>query len=272
MFPEVFRIGSFFLPTYGLLVAIAFLAALWVTGRLAVRAGLGQESVINLGIYCALAGIVGAKLLMIVLDPAIRDNWREIFSLSTLQAAGIFYGGFLAALAMAFLYMWRKGMPGLKTADAFAPGLALGHAIGRLGCFSAGCCWGVETHLPWAVTFTNPRAKELVGVPLGVALHPTQLYESLGELIIFAVLYLRFLRPHRDGSVVSLYLLLYGILRFLVEFVRFHDQPSNPLAGPFSAEQWISLALAAGGLCYLLFARDRRTVTKAPSPAAHSVR
>src|SRR5579864_6227717 len=205
MLPEVFHIGGFFLPTYGLLVAIAFLTALWVTGRLAVKAGLQQESVLNVGIYCALAGIVGAKVLMIVLDPAIRDNWREIFSLSTLQAAGIFYGGFGVALATAFFYMWRTGLPALKTADAFAPGLALGHAIGRLGCFSAGCCWGVPTHLPWAVTFANPRAKELVGVPLGVGLHPTQLYESLGELIVFAVLYLRFLRPHREGSIISLY-------------------------------------------------------------------
>src|SRR5712692_5854597 len=116
MFPEVFHIGSFFLPTYGVLVAIAFLTALWVTGRLAVRAGLNQESVLNLGIYCALAGIVGANVMMIVLDPAIRDNWREIFSLSTLQAAGIFYGGFIAALATAFLYMRRKHLPAFKTA------------------------------------------------------------------------------------------------------------------------------------------------------------
>jgi len=268
MFPEVFHIGRFFLPTYGLLVAIAFLTALWVTGRLAVKAGLPQESVLNVGIYCALAGIVGAKVLMIVLDPSIRDNWREIFSLSTIQAAGIFYGGFIAALAMAFVYMWRTGLPALKTADAFAPGLALGHAIGRLGCFSAGCCWGVPAHLPWAVTFTNPRANQLVGVPLGVALHPTQLYESLGELINFAVLYWWFLRPHRDGSVVSLYLVLYGILRFLVEFVRFHDQQSNPLAGPFSAEQWISLALVALGLCYWLFARNRQPMTAVTAPAA----
>ena len=267
MFPEVFRIGGFFLPTYGLLVAIAFLAALWVAGRLAAKAGLHKETVLNLGIYCALAGIVGAKLLMIVLDPTVRGNWREIFSLSTLQAAGIFYGGFVAALATAFAYMWRNGLPALKTADAFAPGLALGHAIGRLGCFSAGCCWGVPTHLPWAVTFTNPRANELVGVPLGVPLHPTQLYESLGELIIFAALYLGFLRPHRDGSIVSLYLVLYGLLRFGVEFVRFHDQQSNPLTGPFSTEQWISLALVALGLCYWLFARNRQAVTAVISPA-----
>ena len=122
MFPEVFHIGGFFLPTYGLLVAVAFLTALWITGRLAKQSGLDQESVLNLGIYCALAGIVGAKVLMIVLDPAIRDNWREIFSLSTLQAAGIFYGGFVAALAMAIFYMRRRYLPVLKTMDAFAPG------------------------------------------------------------------------------------------------------------------------------------------------------
>ncbi len=127
---------------------------------------------------------------------------------------------------------------------------------------------GLPTHLPWAVTFVNPRAKELVGVPLGVPLHPTQLYESLGELIIFAVLYLRFLRPHREGSIISLYLVLYGTLRFLVEFVRFHDQQSNPLTGPFSTEQWISLALVAAGLCYWLFARNRQPMTTVTREAA----
>jgi phosphatidylglycerol:prolipoprotein diacylglycerol transferase len=119
----------------------------------------------------------------------------------------------------------------------------------------------MPTRLPWAVTFTNPRANQLVGVPLSEPLHPTQLYESLGELVIFALLYLGFLRPHRDGSVVSLYLVLYGLLRFLVEFVRFHDQQSNPLTGPFSTEQWISLALVAAGLCYWIFARNRQAVT-----------
>ena len=167
----------------------------------------------------------------------------------------------LMALATAFFYMRRKRLPVLKTADVFAPGLALGHAIGRLGCFAAGCCWGLPTNLPWAVIFVNPRAKDLVGVPLGLPLHPTQLYESLGELIIFAVLYLRFLRPHREGSIISLYLVLYGTLRFLVEFVRFHDQQSNPLTGPFSTEQWISLALVTAGLCYWLFARNRQAMT-----------
>src|SRR5438445_10993335 len=130
MFPEVFRIGNFFLPTYGLLVATAFVVALWTTGRLAARAKLDRETILNLGIYCALAGIAGAKVLMIALDPAVHENWHEIFSLSTLQAAGIFYGGFLAALATAFFYMRRKVLPVLKTADVFASGLALDHEIG----------------------------------------------------------------------------------------------------------------------------------------------
>ena len=129
MLPEVFRIGNFFLPTYGLLVALAFLTALWVAGRFALRAGLDQEAVFNLGIYCALAGIIGAKVLMIALDPVVRSSWREIFSLSTMQAAGIFYGGFIAALAAAFVYMHYKHMPALRTADVLAPAVAVGHSM-----------------------------------------------------------------------------------------------------------------------------------------------
>ncbi len=245
MFPELFRIHSFFVPTYGLLVALAFVAALAITTRLARRSGLDPEAVLNLGIYCALAGIAGAKLLMFLVDiPYYIRNPGQIFSLSTLQAGGIFYGGLIAALIVAAWYMRRKTLPLLPTADAFAPGLAFGHALGRLGCFAAGCCWGAESHLPWAVTFRNPRASELVGVPLGVPLHPTQLYESLAEAVIFFILYRRFNQPHRPGAIIGLYLLLYSTVRFLVEFLRAHDQP-NPFGGPFSTSQWIALGLIA---------------------------
>lgn len=256
MFPHVFSIHGFFLPTYGLLVAIAFLAALALIGRLAASAGLNREAVLNLAIYCALAGIIGAKLLMIVTDLGSYRSLGEVFSLSTFQAAGIFYGGLIAAIATAFFYMRRKGLPPLRTADVFAPGLALGHAIGRLGCFSAGCCWGVGTHLPWAVTFTNPEAKQLTGVPLDTPLHPTQLYESFGEAVICLLLLRLIRKPHRDGAIISAYLMLYATLRFFVEFVRYHDQ-SNRLSGPFSTEQWISLALIGAGLAYWMIARRR---------------
>ncbi len=175
MLPYLFTIFGFRLPTYGLLVALAFLTALALTARLARRSGLDSETVLNLGIYCAMAGIAGAKLFMILVDFSdyARDP-RLLFSLSTLQAAGIFYGGLIAALVVAYFYMRKKQLPMLATADVLAPGIALGHSIGRLGCFAAGCCWGKQAILPWAVTFTKPEAHDLVGVPLGVPLSPAR--------------------------------------------------------------------------------------------------
>jgi phosphatidylglycerol:prolipoprotein diacylglycerol transferase len=248
MLPNLIQIGNFFLPTYGLLVALGFLTALWMSSRLGRAAGLDPEAVLNLGIYAGIAALLGAKALLIALDFRYYVQFpSELFSMATLRAGGIFYGGLVAALATAFFYMRRKKLPGLATADAFAPGLALGHCIGRLGCFAAGCCWGAPTHLPWAVTFTNPIAHQRVGVPLGEPLHPTQLYESLAEAVIFLILYRRYARPHRPGAVIGLYLALYSSARFLVEFVRSHDQ-TNAYYGPLVTEQWIALALVALGI------------------------
>ena len=105
--------------------------------------------------------------------------------------------------------MRRKRLPGLAVMDVFAPAIALGHAIGRVGCFAAGCCWGAVCRLPWAVTFRNPEAHRLVGVPLGIPLHPTQLYEAAAEAIIFVFLYRRFQRPHRAGTIIGWYLVLF---------------------------------------------------------------
>jgi phosphatidylglycerol:prolipoprotein diacylglycerol transferase len=250
MFPQLFHIAGYSQSTYGVLVALAFLTALAVIGRLARRAGLNYDAVLNLAIYCALAAIVGAKIMMFLIDiPFYAHNPGEILSLSSLQAGGVFYGGLIGALIAAAIYMRRKHLPPLTTADVFAPGIALGHGIGRLGCFAAGCCWGVSTKLPWGVTFTNPVAKSLVGVPLGVALHPTQLYESAAEFLIFGILYWRIRKPHAPGAIISLYLMLYSTVRFLVEFVRYHEQP-NPFGGPLNTSQWISLALLVLGAAY----------------------
>lgn len=260
MYPEIFHISL--LHTYGLLVAIAFLSALWLAGRLAVRAGLNSDSVTNLGIYCALAAIAGAKVMMFVVDlPYYVQHPEEIFSLSTLQAGGVFYGGLIGALAVSWWYMRRTRLPLWKTADVFAPAIALGHGIGRLGCFSAGCCWGVRCSLPWAVTFTNPVAKDLVGVPLNIPLHPTQLYESFSEFLIFGVLYWRIGKAHRPGTIISLYLVLYSTVRFVVEFFRFHEQ-GNLWGGPLDTSQWISILLFLAGGSYLM--RSRRVATSLP--------
>jgi phosphatidylglycerol---prolipoprotein diacylglyceryl transferase len=252
MYPEIFHLS--FLHTYGVLVAIAFLSALWLAGRLGRRAGLDAEAVTNLGIYCALAAIVGAKLMMFIVDiPHYVQNPGEIFTFATLQAGGVFYGGLIAALLVAWWYMRKMKLPPLATADVFAPAIALGHGIGRLGCFSAGCCWGVEAHVPWAVTFTNPAANEITGVPLGRPLHPTQLYEAFAEFAIFAFLYWRVQRGHAKGEILGLYLMLYSTARFLVEFFRVHEQ-GNLFNGPLDTSQWISLVLFGVG-AYLVAGR-----------------
>ncbi len=262
MYPEIFHIS--FLHTYGVLVALAFLVGLWMTQRLGRRAGLNPEAVTNLGIYCALAAIVGAKVMMFLVDiPYYMEHPGEIFSLSTLQAGGVFYGGLIGALVAAAWYMRRSRLPLLATADAFAPGIALGHGIGRLGCFSAGCCWGVESHGPLAVTFTNPVSNQLVGVPLGVPLHPTQLYEAFAEFAIFAILYWRIGKAHTAGAIISLYLMLYSMVRFVVEFFRFHEQ-GNLWGGPLDTSQWISILLFLVGASYFAASR-RRTAAAVPT-------
>lgn len=255
MYPEIFHLS--FLHTYGFLVAIAFLAGLWMATRLGRQANLNADTITNLGIYCALAAIAGAKVMMLLVDiPYYIQHPGEILSFSTLQAGGVFYGGLLGALAVAAWYMRKTHLPALVTADVFAPGIALGHGIGRLGCFSAGCCWGVESHLPWSVTFTNPASNQLVGVPLGIPLHPTQLYEAFAEFLIFGVLYWRIRRLHSAGAIISLYLMLYSTARFIVEFFRFHEQ-GNLWGGPLDTSQWISIALFLLGASYFAVAHRR---------------
>lgn len=254
MFPKLISIGHFFIPTYGTLVAIGFLMGLWVTVRLARRSKLPAEPVTNLAIYCALAGLAGAKLFMILFD--FGEYWngsRKLFSLETLQAAGVYQGGFLLALVTAALYIRHNRLPGLQTCDVFAPGIALGQAIGRIGCFSAGCCWGIECHLPWAVTFRNPEAWNLTGVPLAIPLHPTQLYESFADALIFVFLYRLIARPHTPGAILGWYLALYSSARFVIEFYRFHEQG---LHYGLSYTQWIALGTLAAGVALLITRRS----------------
>jgi phosphatidylglycerol:prolipoprotein diacylglycerol transferase len=177
----------------------------------------------------------------------------------------VFYGGLIGALAVAFWYMRKTRLPALKTADVFAPAIALGHGIGRLGCFSAGCCWGIECDRPWAVTFTSKAANELVGVPLNVPLHPTQLYEAFAEFAIFAVLWTRIRKAHAPGQVIGLYLVLYATVRFVVEFYRNHEQ--GLLWGtPFDASQWISVGLAGLGVWFMVKAKNKNAAGQQSPP------
>jgi phosphatidylglycerol:prolipoprotein diacylglycerol transferase len=266
MYPELFHLP--FLRTYGVLVALAFLVALWLAGKFGRQAGLNQQAVTDLGIYCALAAMVGAKLMMYLIDlPYYIERPGEIFSMSSLRAGGVFYGGLIAALIVAFWHMRRTKLPPLRTADVFAPAIALGHGIGRLGCFSAGCCWGIETHLPWAVTFTDPAATEITGVPLNRPLHPTQLYEAFAEFLIFGILFWRIRRQHRPGEIIGLYLVLYSTARFMVEFFRVHEQ-GNVGGGPFDTSQYISMGLFLLGLWFLRGKRARSPLVPSGQPSS----
>jgi phosphatidylglycerol:prolipoprotein diacylglycerol transferase len=248
------------MPTYGVLVALGFLVGLYVAGRLARQAGLDAEKVSSLGIYLALAAIVGAKLLLIAQNwDAYAQNPGRLFSLSSLQAGGVFYGGLLAALAVALWYPRKVGLPVLPTADVFAPAVAVGHSIGRLGCFAAGCCWGKPSDLPWAMAFSDPLAHEYVGVPLGIHLHPTQLYEAVGTFLIALFLLARFRKPHAPGTILGLYLVVYSAFRFGVEFLRDQAERSFPFDGPLSVTQWVALALVAAGAWVLLKPVDQRS-------------
>jgi phosphatidylglycerol:prolipoprotein diacylglycerol transferase len=258
MFPILFKLGWLTLHTYGFLLSTAYVVGLYTASRFAKKQGLGTDQVIDLGLIVAFSALIGAKVFLIFEDwTYYTTHPREIFSMSTLHAGGVFYGGFLFAVAAAIIYLVRKHIPVLPVTDAFAPGVVLGHAIGRLGCFSAGCCWGKPTHLPWAVTFTNPYSRDLVGVPLHIALHPTQLYEAAANLCIFLFLAWRFTHKKFDGQIFSLYLLSYGAWRFVVEFLRAHEESELMFGGAISDSQCIALACIAIGLV-LYFSRRRK--------------
>jgi phosphatidylglycerol:prolipoprotein diacylglycerol transferase len=268
MFPRLFQIGSFGVPTYGVLVAIGVLVGLWIGVRNCAKQGINPENAWDFGIALVLAGIVGAKVLYIILDwrtgHIYGQNLREIFTIDTLQAGGVFSGGLLGAFVVAVWFLRKYHMPALATFDAFAPGLALGHAIGRIGCFAAGCCYGKPTDHFWGVTFTNPLAKSVVGTPLGHALEPTQLFESAVELANFFILTWMFKRKKFDGQIAGAYFFLYGIARFFLEYLRADPGRGEVLGGLLTGTQLIAIGLVlAGGLIWYLHPAPKIAVATA---------
>lgn len=221
---------------------------MWISVRNSEKSGIDPEDAWNLGILVVLCGILGAKILYIINDwSTYAAHPGDIFSLATLQAGGVFSGGLIGAFLAAFWYVRRHKMPPLGTCDAFAPGLALGHAIGRVGCFAAGCCWGKPTTHFWGVTFTNQLAHDLVGTPLGVALEPTQLIESAVELFNFFLLMWMFKRKKFDGQIFAAYIILYGIARYFIEFLRDDPGRGSVFGGVMTGTQLISIGLVLLG-------------------------
>jgi phosphatidylglycerol:prolipoprotein diacylglycerol transferase len=277
MYPELFRIGNFPINTYGVFLALAFLTAILISVRLAARDGLPREKIYDLSLWMLLASLIGSKILMFFVEPEYRENPLQLLSLDFLRSGGVFYGGLLGAVLAGYFLMRRYGLPWWKTADACAPGIAIGNFFGRQGCFAAGCCWGEPTSLPWGVQFSE-LGHQITGVPTGVHLHPTQLYESFAMLIVFFFLLWLHKRRKFDGQVILLYALLYAVIRFAVEFVR--GDPRGDILGlssltGLSTSQIISLALGVCALV-LLITRWRKSSTiaktgsRVASTAAHA--
>ncbi len=237
--------GGIPMYTYGILVATGVLLGLWYARHYAaLHSEIDPERIWNLGIYMVLAGLVGAKIWFILSGGSyFWHHTSEIFARATLQSGGTFYGGLIGALLLLVIYSHFQRIQLLTLADCYAAGLPLGHAIGRLGCFAAGCCYGKPTYLPWAVTYTSARAAQLVGTPLNIPLHPTQLYEAGAEFLNFFILIALARKQRFRGEIFATFILLYGIERGLIEFVRWDPGRTLFDHARFSLMQIVSLAL-----------------------------
>jgi phosphatidylglycerol---prolipoprotein diacylglyceryl transferase len=249
MYPKLFELGPVTVYTYGVLLAAAYLCGLQLARVRARARGLDANRVLDLGIYIIISALIGAKLLLLITDfRTFASNPRELITLA--RSGGVFYGGLILAVVVAVVYIRKIGLPLWTTCDVFAPGIALGHVIGRFGCLFAGCCYGREAHLPWAITFHNEFAAANVGTPLGVPLHPTQLYEAAAELVILLVLLAteRRGRPF-PGRTFWLYMLLYAVSRFIIEFYRGDERG---MVGALSTSQFISVLLVPLSIVMLI--------------------
>jgi phosphatidylglycerol:prolipoprotein diacylglycerol transferase len=262
MYPRLLELGPITVYTYGVLLAAAYLFGLQLARVRAKNRGLDANRVLDLGIYIIISALVGAKLLLLITDfKSFTADPRELLTLA--RSGGVFYGGLIVAVVVALWYIRRVGLPLWTTCDVFAPGIALGHVVGRFGCLFAGCCYGKPTTRPWGITFTDTFAAANVGTPLGVPLHPTQVYEAGAEFLILMVLLLteRKGRPFA-GRTFWLYMLLYAISRFVIEFYRGDDRGA---VGMFSTSQFISIILAPLAIVMLVYLA--RVVTPEPKRA-----
>src|SRR5678810_963206 len=259
MFPELFHIGNFPVNTYGVFLALAFLFAILIAVKLARRDGLPGDKIYDLSLWMLLASLIGSKILMLFTEPEYRDHPAQLLSLDFLRSGGVFYGGLLGAVAVGYFLMKRYKLPWWKTADACAPGIAIGNFFRRQGCVAAGRCWRKPTTLPWGVKFTD-AGHQITGVPTDAYLHPTQLYESFAMLLVFLFLLWLHKRKRFSGQVILAYAVLYSAIRFAIEFVR--DDPRGDVFGltsltGLSTSQLISLVVGIAALVLLIVRRRR---------------
>jgi phosphatidylglycerol:prolipoprotein diacylglycerol transferase len=249
MHPIAIELGPFSIHWYGVMVALGFLAGLWTAGRRGLHEGIAAEKIIDLGPWLIIGAIVGARTLYVI------SYWQEFFEGKPLvevfmvwKGGLVFYGGLIGASLACILYVRLKKLPLWKVADIFAPSIALGYVFGRIGCLLNGCCYGRACSLPWAIRF--PEGNPLK--PPTNPVHPTQVYESLLNLALYAGLAWLFRRKKFDGQIFGIYLVSYALLRSFVEMFR-GDYPEHQhyLGGWATPAHLVSIAILAAGLVLL---------------------
>jgi phosphatidylglycerol---prolipoprotein diacylglyceryl transferase len=237
MYPVLFRLGEFEITSFGVLVGIAALVGIWVFTRELERSGLDAKAA-DAAIAGVIGGLAGAKLLWTIEFSGEEPMADLLFSRGGLS----WFGGLIGGVGTGLWMLHRRRVALVPALAAATPALAIGHAIGRLGCFMVGDDYGRPSDLPWAVAFPEGRP------PTSVPVHPAQLYEA-AALAVIAWLLLRW-RRHRvpETLVLGRYLVLAGVTRFAIEFIRVN----LPVVGPFTLAQLISMSLIIAGLILLL--------------------
>ncbi len=243
MFPRLLTTPWFTVHTFGVLLALAYASALLWLVRSARQAGLNADTFFSLGWWAIVGALVGAKALMMLRSWSEYANHPSaLVSMSLFTSAGDFYGGFIGGLiASGLFFALHPELAFWLAADLCGPAIALGQAIGRMGCLMAGDDYGRPANVAWSVTFTDPDAAAIGGAPLNVPLHPVQLYESAicASLFVFLVWFSR--RRRMDGDVILAYTLLYAVARFWLETFRGDADRGFVFGGLFSTSQFIAI-------------------------------
>ncbi|MBO60620.1 MAG: prolipoprotein diacylglyceryl transferase [Verrucomicrobiales bacterium] len=272
MDPIALKIGGFAIYWYGILVAGGFLIGLWTASRRAARDGIDGKVVSDLGVWIIIAALVGSRVMYVITE---WDKYSgEPFSewINFRSGGLVFYGGFIGAVLAVILYVKIRGsQPLWKIADAFAPSVPLGHALGRLGCLMYGCCFGATCDLPWAVQF--PLGSPAHGVHNAAGLlppdathslhvHPSQVYSALLNFALYGGLAWLYRNKRFDGQVFVVYLMAYSVNRFIVEFFRGDYQSEQLWLGWIKPGQQLSLFLLPVGIALAIFLWQRSRLAK----------
>lgn len=257
MHPVLFKIGSFEMASYGLMTALGYAAAAWYLVRKLKEIQLDKDTFWNLIFIAFVGALAGSKLLYIIVSwPLLGDTLAQKLTniVQNFRYGFVFFGGMIASVGALVWYIRKKKLPLLSTADFLIVGLPLGHALGRIGCFLAGCCYGRPTSSPLGVVFTNPDTlvpPELRGIPL----HPTQLYESAGNILLFIWLHYAYKKKHKPSSILLQYVTGYAAMRFIIEFFR-GDYRGAYILGMSPSQALAVCTVCAAAAVYWFFMKE----------------